>query len=343
MSVLIDIMNYETYVVDFLEGNLNEEMEAAFRAFLLANPAIAEEIEELEAFEALTPIGSTSFDASSLKIEITASGEINETNYEEHLALWSNAPAETAERQHVEAFVAANPALAQDAALYKAALLKPDTAVVFAEKGSLKQPIPLWWRNPTVMRAAASVAVLMMGYFYVGTLSDEVYTPRDTRGDWDEISAFERTKAEPQQQVAEEENPTVAYATATPVVTPTAPAVSRTPISTMSRQTAQLAANIIESSIEAREVVAYQPDIRGWEEAQPASDNNELNLSQFVGKQWLDIEPDKAERPAGLIKEGIAKLVNRNENVNLANIESDQKNTVHLLAGNFEFKRVNYK
>ena len=54
----INLLNYESYAIDYLEGNLNPEDALALEQFLMANPQIKQSLEEIAAFElpALTAI-----------------------------------------------------------------------------------------------------------------------------------------------------------------------------------------------------------------------------------------------------------------------------------------------
>lgn len=69
--------NYETYVIDFLEGNLSEELTSNFELFLSSHPEIQEEIEGIN--EAILPIEDLTFGDKILlkKNEAIVSNEID--------------------------------------------------------------------------------------------------------------------------------------------------------------------------------------------------------------------------------------------------------------------------
>ncbi len=68
-----------------------------------------------------------------------------------------------AEEAALKAFLEAHPGLAGEVAAYEAAVLEPETAVVFDEKGRLYKPVARHFHFRVVLWAAAAVLLLALG------------------------------------------------------------------------------------------------------------------------------------------------------------------------------------
>lgn len=161
MSQIITHENYESFYVDFLEGNLSEQATASLLAFLDQHPEL--KLEDDSEWITLSDQETISVDASfknSLKFPDT-SEVISTHNLDTFLiAAVENelSPAKTAE---LKQFVQQNPRFATELTLYQRTRLQPDTSVVYPYKAQLKKGgfiVPMWTKYAAV---AASLAWLI--------------------------------------------------------------------------------------------------------------------------------------------------------------------------------------
>jgi len=89
---------------------------------------------------------------------------VNMENYEEYMMLQADGELDEAGCEALQAFLDSHPELADEMKLFESLHLEPDTAMVYAGKEALMQPVPakrtiaLGWRS---MAAAASVAAVI--------------------------------------------------------------------------------------------------------------------------------------------------------------------------------------
>ena len=156
--------NYEAYLLDYFEKELDPATVAELMLFLEMNPDLKADFEEFENIS-LVPDTSISFpDKNSLKkTVIAATPDINEKNYEEYfIAAVENllSPAETAQ---LNTFIAQNPALQKDYKLFTLTRLEPDTNVVFGDKDSLRRrKIIPFYQSRTMRYSAIAVAASLL-------------------------------------------------------------------------------------------------------------------------------------------------------------------------------------
>lgn len=153
----INRSNYESWFLDFLEGNLEFSLMDEFRVFLKNNPDLATELDMadlvmLEADKAIL------FDAKDeLKKTITDQpiefGERAVAYYEGDLSL--------SERINFEVFLSENSTSAAKAEQFGKLKLVPDKAIVYGNKEQLKKRgtiLPLW------IKMASAAAILLLAY-----------------------------------------------------------------------------------------------------------------------------------------------------------------------------------
>ncbi len=160
----INISNYETYVIDYLDGKLNAVEMACFIAFLENNPDIKEEIIELN--EITVEPGDYNFtEKSRLKKKVVISvGNINEDNYEEFFIADHEGDLVDSQKEMLWQFLDKNPSLHPEHKLFGDVKLEPDTSIVFTDKNLLKRKsviTPVWYS------AAAAILVLFAAYWFL--------------------------------------------------------------------------------------------------------------------------------------------------------------------------------
>ena len=144
----LDISNYEEWFIDYLDGTLSALEQEELNSFLDEHPELAEELKEmgpitLESERNYIPEKSSLYDArmNDLIMEAVEKG-----------------------MSFSELDVASQSKVAQkEFELYKHAILKADSALVFPDKASLKRReapiIPLWIQRTAIAAALAGVIV----------------------------------------------------------------------------------------------------------------------------------------------------------------------------------------
>jgi hypothetical protein len=157
----INSTNYESFYLDYLEGNLNETGTLDLFAFLNEHPEFQVD-EELPVLEQRGDFLGDDF-KNLLKADL-ASEIISLNNIDFFLLAEKENQLSDEKKQELAAFVATNPKYRTDQKLYALSTLKADTSIVYAEKRNLKQraPIVLW---PYYSALAAACVVFIFWVF----------------------------------------------------------------------------------------------------------------------------------------------------------------------------------
>lgn len=160
MSIEINISNYESYLLSYIDGELDETEQAALELFLQKHPQFRQELELLEGTK-LVPDNQFVFDNKAALYKTAA------VDYEALMLGYIDGELTAAEEAALQAHLQQNPAARQELALFQATRLTPDTTVVFADKASLyrsskRRVVPMYRRMGWVAAAAAVVAGLMI-------------------------------------------------------------------------------------------------------------------------------------------------------------------------------------
>jgi len=167
MSINID--NYELFVIDYLDGNLDEIKTKEMEAFLLMYPDIATEIEDLNSIKLKNSpfdILEEDFIKDLKKTEIASTEFISEDNYEDIFIAHVENDLNDIEEEDLETFLQLNHLLQPNLTLIKSLKLQADNQIVFPNKEQLKRhkkPIMVFWP------VAAAVAALLLWVFWVYT------------------------------------------------------------------------------------------------------------------------------------------------------------------------------
>jgi hypothetical protein len=159
--MIINRKNYETYFLDYLEGNLEPSLVREFLVFLETNPDLKAEFNIFrEIFieadhEVLFP------DKDNLKKKYIPVGEINADNIEFHLVSLMEGDADEVSQKDIYKFLELNPAYQKQLDEIKATKLIPDDSVVYPDKKNLKKRTPIIPLR-VIGIAAASVAALFL-------------------------------------------------------------------------------------------------------------------------------------------------------------------------------------
>lgn len=170
---LIDLMNYEIFVIDYLDGQLSKPEEEALLSFLDEHPHLKEEVEGLE-LATLEPQDILSdFKESLKKTPITAVGDIDEHSYETAFIAATEKDLNQKQSKNLEQFLLANPMLQGEFDLHKKLILQADQDIVFTEKESLKKRkvLPMVW----ISSIAAGLIILFAAAFFLRNNQQPAY------------------------------------------------------------------------------------------------------------------------------------------------------------------------
>lgn len=149
--------NYESFFMDYLEGNLSEELIDPFLDFLKQNPDLKE---ELQGFEPITLPADTVVYPGKQGLYKTPGQE----SFDQQAVAYLEGELTLQERIAFEASLQQDPTLQKEYALFEKTRLAPDPTLRFAGKEKLyKKTGAIVWLN-WIGRAAA-VLVLLLGIY----------------------------------------------------------------------------------------------------------------------------------------------------------------------------------
>lgn len=163
--VEIHFDNYEVFILDFIEGRLNQQQSAALMAFLKTNPRLIEEMDEVEKF-ILRPDNENEFRGKEkLKsIAIKPFSGIEFNNYEIIMAAAVENHLLPDQKKQLDDFLTSNPLLSDELIRMQKCVLRPDNSIVFENKTLLKQQLtlrtPAWRQKAGILAVAASIVLL---------------------------------------------------------------------------------------------------------------------------------------------------------------------------------------
>ncbi len=163
----IDRKNYEAYFLDYLEGNLDEDMVNDFIEFLGENPGLKEELSDLE----LLTIGSEPIlfnkKENLHKVKLDIENEFNKAAIAK-----IEGDIYAAENLEFEKYIEKNPGKKRDVVLFGQTKLKADETVTFSKKKKLyRYPV-----QRTVILWTARVAAVLVLAFAFFMLTDKPAT-----------------------------------------------------------------------------------------------------------------------------------------------------------------------
>lgn len=168
----IDLNNYEVWMVDYLDGNLDAQRSKEMEAFLLKHPHIAEEIEDLNYLELQKETNihlAETFLGSLKKEEITADGALNEDNYLENFIAYHEGDLKENSKSNVHRFLSKNEFLRTEFNAFKSIKLETNLNISYPNKSELlkkeRKIVPLW------MWSGVAAAIIIIG-FWLGNLSN---------------------------------------------------------------------------------------------------------------------------------------------------------------------------
>lgn len=157
MSRIINIENYESFYLDFLEGNLNENDTTLLLAFLQENPSLKVDESEFDYFSSEESTQLDDFSKSVLKFQ-GFDQIIDAENIEYFLVASVENQLSDKKVIELQQFLIKNPSFLVDLQVYRKTQLIADSSIVYSEKNKLKRGIviPMYAR---FLAAAAGIAL----------------------------------------------------------------------------------------------------------------------------------------------------------------------------------------
>ena len=185
--------NYEAYFIDYLEGNLEENLVNDFIEFLQKNPDLKK---ELSLFESVT--------AEAENVVFQQKEKLYKNKYDSEKIFDQTAVANlegelsASEKKEFEDYISKNPEKRKELQLFNHTLLHPDTSVKFPNKKklyhySVGKTVLLW-----TTRIAAILIVAFVAYWFIGESTDNIVPQNQVAEVKDNISKKEEVTDKPQ-------------------------------------------------------------------------------------------------------------------------------------------------
>lgn len=161
--------NYESFFIDYLEGNLDEKLVDDFIEFLQQNPDLKE---ELSLFE---PVSIEQEDVSFNKKELLFKEKFDaEKVFNEAAIARLEGDISDTEKAEFETYLLLHPEKQRDTELFGLTRLHPDESVVFGKKNKLyrrsaSKTILMW-----TTRAAAVIIIALSVYTFIDKTSNKI-------------------------------------------------------------------------------------------------------------------------------------------------------------------------
>lgn len=167
--------NYESFFLDYLEGNLEETMIDQFLDFLKQNPDLKE---ELHLFENI-PLPKEPIVFPVKESLYKTSGSENES-FDRRAVAYLEGDLKEKERRAFETSLAQNPKLQAEYALFEKTRLIPDPEIQFQQKEKLyKKSGAILWIN--WMGRAAAILILLWGISTLFHTGQDLRIPADSK------------------------------------------------------------------------------------------------------------------------------------------------------------------
>jgi hypothetical protein len=166
--------NYEAFAMDYLEGNLSDEMKSAFKSFLILHPEIASELECLSIELPESQEDKTVASFRHLKKE-SFSKEHQQMNWEELLIAKVEGELSPEESSELDLLINNNESLKRDWQITHLTKLMPEADITFPNKKTLyRKAAKIIVFNRMFYAAAASVLMIIsLGIYFLMNNSTE--------------------------------------------------------------------------------------------------------------------------------------------------------------------------
>ncbi|HYX08103.1 MAG TPA: hypothetical protein VE912_15340 [Bacteroidales bacterium] len=158
--------NYESVLIDFLEGRLTETQAEEVRAFLQIHTSIAREFDLLQSAEPLHQTDDIFGNKSLLKKTINDQYPSN-SNYQEFIIARLEGDLTDRKEEELNLFLENNPEYRKDVILFSKTFLKPDEAIKYHYKKNLKKRTPAMRKRLLFLSYAAAAVMLLFLTLYL--------------------------------------------------------------------------------------------------------------------------------------------------------------------------------
>ncbi|MBC9933638.1 anti-sigma factor family protein [Chitinophaga qingshengii] len=148
MAVEINISNYESYLLSYVDNELNDAELAALEQFLQQHPPIRAELELLQGVR-VVPDEQVVFDQKATLYRHTSAETMD---YESMMLSYVDGELSAEDTVRLKSWLQQHPEAQKEMALLQVVKLEPDTAIVFKDKASLYRRsrktirmTPYWW------------------------------------------------------------------------------------------------------------------------------------------------------------------------------------------------------
>ncbi len=156
--------NFEAYLLDYLEGNLDPLLTADLMAFLAENPEFENYLPDLEG-HSLRADEQQFRHKELLKKGFSDIDAVTHDNFEEFCIAYCEGILDGPDEARFVDFLAQNPGRRKDLELYKSIKLQPDSTLVYPGKSELRKPVPAKYKVKYLyigLSVAASLAFALM-------------------------------------------------------------------------------------------------------------------------------------------------------------------------------------
>ncbi|HYM95134.1 MAG TPA: hypothetical protein VET23_13405 [Chitinophagaceae bacterium] len=169
--------NYEEFFILYMDNELNDGQRHMVEAFVQEKPDLKEELDILLQSK-LIPDNSIVFESKGELIKTTENIDINLSNYEEWLLLYTDNELSVSQKNAVEEFAAQHPIIKTELGVFNKTKLLAEEEIVFPNKELLYRKTEKvrivsmrWWRI-----AVAALLILAIGITRIIVLSNQSST-----------------------------------------------------------------------------------------------------------------------------------------------------------------------
>lgn len=177
---MITRSNYESWMIDYMDGNLTPSERMLLLDFLNEHDDLKEELSCLKPIPLNRSDSPTYSRKDDLKVDVNAVPPINTHNYEEYMISSLEGQLCASDQERLEKFIAENPTTETDFQLLKQTVLSPPT-VSYMHKADLYQEATIIAIGTRAIRnlkwVAVAASMLLGGLFMVDSWSDRQVVP----------------------------------------------------------------------------------------------------------------------------------------------------------------------